>query len=163
MHVENGFHRLSSSLFRLSSSNIWSSLTVVALGYSSLMVLRIFYRSANQIRTVTTPQNRRKRLIRRNTCMNLDRDLMDVNAVLFAEDGELRAGTPMGLVAHLTEETGNGVLLAPTFLLTYRSFCSPKQLFQLFIRRYDVQPTGRLLTKEEEVKFMNYRKHIQLR
>mmetsp|Transcript_68 Transcript_68/g.79 ORF Transcript_68/g.79 Transcript_68/m.79 type:complete len:516 (-) Transcript_68:40-1587(-) len=77
----------------------------------------------------------------------------------------IRGATVYKLIEKLTEESGKGTSqYTGSFLLTYRSFLTPRQLLQLLIKRYNVPTPASIVNTEEEDNFnKHYKKHIKLR
>lgn len=79
----------------------------------------------------------------------------------------IKAATKYKLIEKLTEETGYGASrYLHSFLLTYRSFMTPRNLLDLLEKRYSVpEPEGSIGvgTDPEKNPHLTYRKHIQLR
>ena len=65
-----------------------------------------------------------------------------------SEPMQVKAGTLIGLVEQLTRHDRPDTNFNTTFLLTYRSFTSASQLFDLLVQRFNIQPP-QSLTREE--------------
>lgn len=61
---------------------------------------------------------------------------------------QVKSGTLTGLVEQLTRHDRPDTTFATTFLLTYRSFTSAAELFELLVRRFNLQPPSGL-TRDE--------------
>ena len=57
---------------------------------------------------------------------------------------QLKSGTLTGLVEHLTRHDRLDARFNTTFLLTYRSFTSAAELFEMLVRRFNIQPPAGL-------------------
>jgi len=79
----------------------------------------------------------------------------------------IKSATKYKLIEKLTEETGYGASrYLHSFLLTYRSFLTPRNLLELLVKRYSVpDPEGSIGVGHDpdQNPHMTYRKHIQLR
>ncbi|PRP89615.1 hypothetical protein PROFUN_00879 [Planoprotostelium fungivorum] len=73
----------------------------------------------------------------------------------------IKAATIFKLIEKLTEESGKGLILTSSFLLTYRSFITPIELFDILILRYHV-PLHHLHLEDDE-RNEKFRRHIHLR
>jgi len=60
--------------------------------------------------------------------------------VVYDEKGSIRGGTMTGLVEQLTRQDRFDTSFNNTFLLTYQSFTTAQELFELIIRRWNIQP-----------------------
>ncbi|KAI1303236.1 hypothetical protein EDD11_005431 [Mortierella claussenii] len=68
--------------------------------------------------------------------------------ISFNMEGHVRGGTLPALVERLTVHDGYDANFVATFLLTYRSFCSTSQFFQLLFRRITIAPPPGLNASE---------------
>ena len=77
------------------------------------------------------------------------------------EPPSIKGGTLMGLVEQLTRHDRYDAPFKTTFLLTYQSFTSAVELFELLIRRWNIQPAPGL--SEEELRWWHEKKQIPIR
>ncbi|XHG04390.1 hypothetical protein AWENTII_007660 [Aspergillus wentii] len=63
----------------------------------------------------------------------------------------LKCGTLAGLVEHLTRHDKLDASFNNTFLLTYRSFTSASELFELLVQRFNIQPPFGLNDEEMQI------------
>ena len=70
---------------------------------------------------------------------------------------QVKSGSLTGLVEQLTRHDRPDTMFATTFLLTYRSFTSASELFELLVRRFNLQPP-KGLTRDE---YMIWEEHKQ--
>ncbi|KAJ5894597.1 hypothetical protein N7495_006288 [Penicillium taxi] len=75
----------------------------------------------------------------------------------------LKCGTLAGLVEHLTRHDKLDASFNNTFLLTYRSFTSATELFELLVQRFNVQPPFGLNSDEMQVWIDRKQKPIRFR
>ncbi|KAF9362102.1 hypothetical protein BGX34_006712 [Mortierella sp. NVP85] len=68
--------------------------------------------------------------------------------ISFNMEGHVKGGTLEALVERLTLHDGFDAGFVATFLLTYRSFTSTRQLFDLLFRRFDIAPPPGLTPAE---------------
>lgn len=73
----------------------------------------------------------------------------------------IKGGTLMGLVEQLTRHDRYDAPFKTTFLLTYQSFTSAPELFELLIRRWNIQPAPGLA--EDELQLWVDRKQVPIR
>jgi son of sevenless-like protein len=76
---------------------------------------------------------------------------------------QLRGGTLTGLVEQLTRHDRLDSGFNGTFLLTYRSFTSAKELFEMLVKRWSVQPPDGLSQDEYQTWIEKKQKPIQFR
>ena len=77
------------------------------------------------------------------------------------EPPSIKGGTLMGLVEQLTRHDRYDAPFKTTFLLTYQSFTSASELFQLLIRRWNIQPAPGL--SDDELQLWMERKQVPIR
>lgn len=75
----------------------------------------------------------------------------------------LKCGTLAGLVEHLTRHDKLDASFNSTFLLTYRSFTSATELFELLVQRFNVQPPFGLNPDEMQMWVDRKQKPIRFR
>ncbi|KAF8133461.1 ras guanine nucleotide exchange factor domain-containing protein, partial [Boletus edulis] len=81
------------------------------------------------------------------------------NDMVIDVDGSVRAGTVPALVERLTShETGDPTFIK-TFLMTYKSFTTLDELFELLVRRFCIQPPNNLTPTESE-EWKKLKQHI---
>ena len=76
---------------------------------------------------------------------------------------QLRGGTLVGLVEQLTRHDRLDSGFNGTFLLTYRSFTSAKELFEMLVKRWSIQPPESLTQDEYQTWVEKKQKPIQFR
>ncbi|KAJ3383382.1 hypothetical protein HDU92_004245 [Lobulomyces angularis] len=70
------------------------------------------------------------------------------NDIIFNMEGKIKGGTLEGLIERLTPHDSNDSNYTTTFLLTYRSFTSSTEFFELLKKRYLITPDP-FLSKDE--------------
>ncbi|KAJ3125659.1 hypothetical protein HK098_008319 [Nowakowskiella sp. JEL0407] len=70
--------------------------------------------------------------------------------LVFSSDGKVIGGTLEALVERLTAHDTSDLNHMSAFLLTFRSFCSSSQLFELLLKRYTLQPPAGLTPEQLE-------------
>jgi son of sevenless-like protein len=75
----------------------------------------------------------------------------------------VKGGTAGGLVAHLTRHDKLDGAFNHMFLLTYRSFMSSAQLFEMLMERFYIQPPGGLTQAEYQIWLSQKKKITQVR
>ncbi|KIW03734.1 uncharacterized protein PV09_05041 [Verruconis gallopava] len=76
---------------------------------------------------------------------------------------QLRGGTLTGLVEQLTRHDKLDAVFNATFLLTYRSFTTAKELFEMLVKRWSIQPPDNLSPDEYQLWVERKQKPIQFR
>jgi son of sevenless len=66
-------------------------------------------------------------------------------------ESQVKSGTLTGLVEQLTRHDRPDTTFTVTFLLTYRSFTSAAELFELLVRRFNLQPPSGLTRDEYSI------------
>ncbi|KAI7886719.1 ras GEF [Lichtheimia hyalospora FSU 10163] len=85
------------------------------------------------------------------------------NEIVFNMEGNVKGGTVRALVQRLTQHDQLDSKFNTTFLLTYRSFCTTRELFDELFQRYTLIPPPDL-TQEELVKWQEKKlKLVRLR
>ncbi|RMZ77626.1 hypothetical protein DV738_g4323, partial [Chaetothyriales sp. CBS 135597] len=87
--------------------------------------------------------------------------LGEVTYDMKASTAQVKAGTLMGLVEQLTRHDRSDTTYINTFLLTYRSFTTAEELFQLLVARFNIQAPNGL--KMEEYKIWEDKKQKPVR
>ncbi|EMC98066.1 hypothetical protein BAUCODRAFT_66762 [Baudoinia panamericana UAMH 10762] len=82
---------------------------------------------------------------------------------LKANPPQLRGGTLTGLVEQLTRHDRLESQFNNTFLLTYRSFTSAPELFEMLVKRWSIQPPGGLSDQEFQTWVDKKQKPIRFR
>lgn len=75
----------------------------------------------------------------------------------------LKCGTLAGLVEHLTRHDKLDASFNNTFLLTYRSFTSAAELFEMLVQRFNIQPPFSLNEDEMQIWIDRKQKPIRFR
>ncbi|KZT28888.1 ras GEF [Neolentinus lepideus HHB14362 ss-1] len=78
------------------------------------------------------------------------RPTYDANEILIEPDGTVRAGTIRQLVQRLTAHEHGDPNYNKIFLLTYKSFTTLDELFDLLVQRFWIQPPEELNSRERE-------------
>ncbi|TFK48671.1 ras GEF [Heliocybe sulcata] len=78
------------------------------------------------------------------------RPTYDANEILIEPDGTVRAGTVQQLVQRLTAHEHGDPNFNKIFLLTYKSFTTLDELFELLVQRFWIQPPEELNARERE-------------
>ncbi|ORY95571.1 ras guanine nucleotide exchange factor domain-containing protein [Syncephalastrum racemosum] len=81
--------------------------------------------------------------------------------IAFGADGQVRGGTLSALVERLTMHDQSDTNFTTTFMLTFRSFCSPIKLLKLLEDRFSLSPPKDLT--EEELEAWTEKKQIPVR
>ncbi|ORY03599.1 ras GEF [Basidiobolus meristosporus CBS 931.73] len=71
--------------------------------------------------------------------------------VVFNMEGQVKGGTLVALVERLTLHDLLDSTFIATFLLTYRSFTTTEDLFELLFERFNIQPPAELTNEEHEI------------
>ncbi|EMD39992.1 hypothetical protein CERSUDRAFT_112236 [Gelatoporia subvermispora B] len=74
----------------------------------------------------------------------------DQSEILMDPDGLVRAGTPAALVERLTAHEGGDPTFNQNFLMTFKSFMTVDELFELLARRFWIEAPPNLSTSELE-------------
>ncbi|KAK3052247.1 hypothetical protein LTS18_012301, partial [Coniosporium uncinatum] len=82
---------------------------------------------------------------------------------LKAQPPQLRGGTLTGLVEQLTRHDRLDAPFNNTFLLTYRSFTSAKELFEMLVKRWTIQPPYGLAKEDYQTWVEKKQKPIRFR
>ncbi|KAI8890854.1 ras GEF [Backusella circina FSU 941] len=85
------------------------------------------------------------------------------NEIVFTSDGSVKGGTLRALVERMTLHDYLDMNFNNTFLLTYRSFCSSRELLELLQARYNIQPPEGLTSEELDIWISKKQKLIRLR
>ncbi|KAM6494104.1 Ras guanine nucleotide exchange factor domain containing protein [Amanita muscaria] len=72
----------------------------------------------------------------------------DSNDILLDSDGTVRSGTLAALVERLTSHDQMDTSYSKTFLLTFKSFTTADELFDLLVARFRIQPPANLTPEE---------------
>lgn len=75
----------------------------------------------------------------------------------------LKCGTQAGLVEHLTRHDKLDASFNNTFLLTYRSFTSASELFEMLVQRFNIQPPFGLSSDDMQMWIDRKQKPIRFR
>ncbi|KAK9765475.1 hypothetical protein K7432_006160 [Basidiobolus ranarum] len=73
------------------------------------------------------------------------------NDIVFNMEGQVKGGTLVALVERLTLHDLLDSTFIATFLLTYRSFTTTEDLFELLFQRFNIQPPPGLTSEEHEI------------
>ena len=76
---------------------------------------------------------------------------------------QLRGGTLAALIEQLTRHDRPDSTFSSTFLLTYRSFTTAPELFDLLVRRFSIQPPRGICQEEYRVWIELKQSHIRIR
>ncbi|KTW29649.1 hypothetical protein T552_00858 [Pneumocystis carinii B80] len=87
----------------------------------------------------------------------------DEGKIIYDDQGCLKAGTLSGLIEHLTRHDLLDSLFNSTLLLTYRTFTSAENFFNLLVKRFMIAPPENLKPYELEVWIEKKQKPIRLR
>ncbi|EMR10382.1 hypothetical protein PNEG_01634 [Pneumocystis murina B123] len=83
--------------------------------------------------------------------------------IIYDEQGCLKAGTLVGLIEHLTRHDLLDSLFNNTLLLTYRTFTSAENFFNLLVERFMIAPPENLKPHELEIWIEKKQKPVRLR
>ncbi|KAJ3125906.1 hypothetical protein HK098_008099 [Nowakowskiella sp. JEL0407] len=75
----------------------------------------------------------------------------DPSDLVFGAEGKVKGGTLEALVERLTAHDTSDLNYMSAFLLTFRSFCSSSQLFELLLKRYTLQPPAGLTPEQLDI------------
>jgi hypothetical protein len=95
--------------------------------------------------------------------VNLYEEETSEKTILVDKDGKIRAGTLNKLVEYMTSEMVVDLDYMKAFLLTYRSFTTPDQLYSKLIERYNMPQPENLSPEELENWKRNKLRPVQLR
>ncbi len=76
---------------------------------------------------------------------------------------QVKAGTLMGLVEQLTRHDRPDTTFNTIFLLTYRSFVTATELFELLVHRFNIQPPSQLTRDEYQIWEEHKQKPVRFR
>ncbi|EGO23624.1 hypothetical protein SERLADRAFT_469753 [Serpula lacrymans var. lacrymans S7.9] len=79
--------------------------------------------------------------------------------IVIDPDGSVRAGTVPALVERLTAHENGDPTFIKTFLMTYKSFTTLDDLFDLLVRRFFIQPPDELEPRELD-EWKQFKQHI---
>lgn len=88
--------------------------------------------------------------IHKSTPWYLNPTYSDPNHIIITQAGAVRGGTLPMLVEHLTIHDNLDSAFVHSFLLTYKSFTTIKELLQLLIKRFNISPPNELTQQELE-------------
>jgi len=79
------------------------------------------------------------------------------------DPAQLKSGTLRGLVEQLTRHDRLDTTFNGTFLLTYRSFTTARELFELLVKRFNIQPPKNLTVEERSAWEEKKQKFVRIR
>jgi son of sevenless-like protein len=83
-------------------------------------------------------------------CLKLDHE-EDISYDMKVQPPQLRGGTLLALVEQLTRHDKLDSSFNNTFLLTYRSFTTARELFELLVKRFQIQPPEGMVQSDYEI------------
>ncbi|KAK7048162.1 ras guanine nucleotide exchange factor domain-containing protein [Favolaschia claudopus] len=83
--------------------------------------------------------------------------------IIFDPDGGVRAGTARALVEHLTAHDRTDHNFVTAFLMTFKSFMSPDELFDHLVQRFWSQPAQNMNASEPQRRGQQKQRIIQIR
>jgi son of sevenless-like protein len=95
-------------------------------------------------------------------CLKLDHE-DDISYDTKSQPPQLKGGTLVALVEQLTRHDRPDGTFSSTFLLTYRSFTSARELFELLVKRFQIQPPEGMAHGDYEMWRDRKQKLIRLR
>jgi son of sevenless-like protein len=83
-------------------------------------------------------------------CLKLDHE-EDISYDMKVQPPQLKGGTLLALVEQLTRHDKLDSSFNNTFLLTYRSFTTARELFELLVKRFQIQPPEGMVQSDYEI------------